>query len=565
MDKKTLESFGFAKSVRVGRLVKGEYTYEDEIIFRKNDGEKSTILVPIAHLHERKHILPRLQNADAMLPTDPADIERLLGALRNTIPGQRQTELPSCGWIGAPRPEAYAVGPMVIGAAPEGARTPWQTLGSAIGPSRMGLTGTADEWTREVASLARFSSSMILSLGCAFAAPLLRLLELPSRIFVLTGKRRSGKTSASLLAASVIGTAREEDLLTWSTTGNRLGERLPWHNDSLLVLDDLKSLPERSDDDKIRAFDQFCYEIASGRTKERYKDTHATEWKTVVLTQNESLLDAMSRAPRAGGAQARGIDVPIFAEGTSHIFDLWRPLDEGELDSSEGRSRWFARIAQNCAAFHGSAIEKYIGHILTDLDGSTSLVRKSMDMFVAHAVTHNDGDDVRDLARSFSILYGGLVLAEHAGLVPWDRKHSGRAIMKCFRRARAVFRDDAFELQNGLNALRAALIALDDVRNHDDLVWIDFEKVLGFRDMRSQPSSAIIKNDAYNALFDSDAQQRLVTRYLLEQGHLRRSDSSSSGKKPEPMRQFSWPDGKRRRSLQISLDAVPGPDSKTGA
>jgi len=553
MDKKTLESFGFAKPVRIGRLVKAEYTYEDEITFPKNDGELGSISVPIAHLHERKHILPRLQNADAVLPTEPPDVEKLLGALRNVIPERRHTELPSCGWIGGPRPEAYAVGPKVLGAAPEGAVTPWRISGTTRGPSRMGSSGSVEDWTSQVASLARFSSPMILAIGCGFAAPLLRLLQLPSRIFVLTGKRRTGKTSASVLAASMNGTARAEDLLTWSTTGNRLGERLPWHNDSLLVLDDLKSLPERNDDEKIRTFDQFCYEIASGRTKERYKDTHVTEWKVIVLTQYEALLDEMSRTGRAGGAQARGIDVPIFAEGHTHIFDWWCPGDEGELDSSEGRSRWFASVAQNCAAFHGAAIEKYIDHILGNLDGSISLVQDCMDLFVQHAVTREDGDDVRDLARSFAVLYGGLALAEQACLIPWDRKRSAQAVMRCFKRARAVFRDETLDLQNGLKTLDGALNALPVVLRNDDIQWIDFNTTAGFQDMRSQPSSATIKNDAYNGLFDSEAQRRRVTQFLLETGRLRRADSSCSSKKIEPMKQFKWPDGNRRRSFEITL------------
>src|SRR5207302_8225939 len=69
--------------------------------------------------------------------------------------------------------------------------------------TRYGCKGTLEDWKQGVASLAAYSSRLTLALSSAFAAPVLRFVDVEPGGFHLSGESSKGKTTCLLAATSV--------------------------------------------------------------------------------------------------------------------------------------------------------------------------------------------------------------------------------------------------------------------------------------------------------------------------------------------------------------------------
>jgi hypothetical protein len=97
----------------------------------------------------------------------------------------------------------------------------------------------------------------------------------------------------------------------------------------------------------------------------------------------------------------------------------------------------------------------------------------------------------------------------------------------------------------GMKELKARLQALPKSPgiNRNDWPSID-----GFREPLQTKTRCIIKTDKFNRIFDNALQRKIVMEELEQRNFITRSRSQ------EYQAQFVWPDGKRRRSLEIYWD-----------
>jgi hypothetical protein len=93
------------------------------------------------------------------------------------------------------------------------------------------LKGTSKSWLLSVGTMATKSSSMMLTISCSFAAPLLRIANEPSFGICLAGKTGGGKTTVTAAASSVFAVGEMGQLLTWNATLAGLEPTLRAHND----------------------------------------------------------------------------------------------------------------------------------------------------------------------------------------------------------------------------------------------------------------------------------------------------------------------------------------------
>lgn len=170
----------------------------------------------------------------------------------------------------------------------------------------------------------------------AFAAPLLRPLQLPNFAVHLFGDSSRGKTSMLKIAASVYGAPSSEAwVASWNSTLVGMEYRAAGLCDLPLCYDEAGAV-----DAKI--LEQSIYLLVNGTGRTRGARTGGTRetpsWRTIVLSTGEKLT-ADSRAP--SGAQARVLPLYVSAFG---------PLSASEIDE----------LRQQCEQHHGCAGRAWI-------------------------------------------------------------------------------------------------------------------------------------------------------------------------------------------------------------
>ena len=293
------------------------------------------------------------------------------------------------------------------------------------------------------------------AISVAFGAPLLTLLGRQSFTINLFGPSAAGKSIATLAAASVIGIARPEDLISWKVTNARLEERLAEFNVTRsFLIDDLNTLAGTYRENISSRICDLAYSIAQGNETGRSAAYTVTRggrqraWTSIVLTSSEIAvrdMAAKSNTERQQGEARRLIDVPAVFSGLDHIFDA---EPDRRPDSN------FAAIVEAIGKNHGKVFRQYIKSLIEKGASLPATVSKHVDYFVNYACLASDGSIARDVAQKFGVLYAGGVLGIECGALPWTKMELRTALKKSFVGARELLPDKGVVLRQGLAALK---------------------------------------------------------------------------------------------------------------
>ena len=425
---------------------------------------------------------------------------------------------------------------------------------------RLSVAGDWKRWRSTVGKAAGLSSILMCSVCTAFAAPLLSLAGCQSFMICIVGPSRSGKSIATLAAGSVIGIGKAADLVTWNITDARLEQRLSGFNDCVFPIDDLMALRDQKDRDRYLRIQAIAYKLAQGWATARHdsftqgRGGNHSGWLTIALTSNEVSIRDLARKvglERQRGEAIRLIDLPAFDDGQDHIFDrMPRKLSAAAM--VEWKRQKFAEIAEACEANHGAPYRRYVTSLIAMGPRLAPFVQSRISHFIRHVRDSQDTDLSRDIAKRFAILYAGGMLARRAGLVGWNSKELLAAIRNCYVKARAMLPDDGELLRTGLEILAQKLAALPVVSSHN-VAQFDkkrCEALDGFKGLG--PVSFIIKRHVFDSLFVSRQQTELVEVWLLKNDRLAKAlPKRGRSNAPVPKEQHIWPDGERRRSLEV--------------
>jgi uncharacterized protein (DUF927 family) len=412
--------------------------------------------------------------------------------------------------------------------------------------------GSVQGWNKTVASVASGSSLMMCALCSAFAGPLLSIIGQESFGICIFGKTRKGKTVTTLAAGSVIGIGEKTNLLSWRLTNSNLEERLPEFNDSIFVIDDLQGLRESDRYGRIR---EFAYMLAQGQGTGRhssYVKKHGGEhnqWRSIILTSAEYSISDLARkanTERQGGELLRLIDLPSVDDANETVFDRSPARSEAAFE------RRMEKLIEACKANQGVPFIAFVESLLKRKN-LERFVRKRVDYFFGRAVGANDGPISRDIARKFAVLYAAGCLASAAEIVSWSRTEIRDAVLTCFHRARRLIRDDRVLLEEGLLIVERRLQTLP-VFGKQSKSKFDFdycENIAGFTKTNDNGRQvSLLKRDDFENLFSSRQQAHLVESALLANRRLTCA-KLKRGSHTEAKKQHRWPDGERRRSLEI--------------
>lgn len=407
--------------------------------------------------------------------------------------------------------------------------------------------GTSNAWLRSVGMLARKSSGMMLTTCCSFAAPLLRIANEQSFGFCLAGKTGGGKTTATLVGSSVGGAGQIDQLLTWNATLAGLEPSLRSHNDCLMVVDDLNKMPVASEKEKYHSTNNFAHNLGTGSTKRRspaFDDgsDNGEQYRVISLTSAEATIAELAAkcGEQRGGDARRLIDVPIYLDGLDHIFD--RVPNAGQLSQSE-LQQLFSAVHTACAQEHGEIFAQYVRFLIRSRSKLPDKIVKHMKRFRANATGRTDGIVYADIIRKFGLVYAGGALAIEGVGLPWKRAELLNAVAKCCDAALDTLSTEQRTLEAGWKLLKARLMSLPRTSTVERS---EYSSIDGYVEQKPDRYRCVIKNDKFNRMFSNPLQRKMVMDKLARLGWITLSRSQ------ENQGQFIWPDGVRRRSLEIN-------------
>jgi hypothetical protein len=411
--------------------------------------------------------------------------------------------------------------------------------------------GTSRSWLQSVGSVATKSSGMMLTTCCSFASPLLRIANEQSFGLCLAGKTGGGKTTATLVASSILSTGQIDQLQTWNATLAGLEPVLRSHNDCLLIVDDLNKMPVASVKEKHHSTKNFAHNLGTGSTKLRSlafdeSSNNGGQYRVISLTSAETTIAELAAkcGEQRGGDARRLIDVPIYFDGLDHIFD--RVPEADQLSQSELQSL-YSSIQASCAKNHGVIFARYIRFLIGSRTNLQDRIAKHTERFRTRMTDNATTVVHTDIIRKFGLIYAGGALAIEGVGLPWKQPELLQAIVKCCNAALHTISSKERNLEAGWKSLKTRLMALPRSGTVKPNAWVIVD---GYVEQKHDRYRCVIKMDKFNRTFANPLQRSLVMDELVRRDWITHSRSNQS------QGQFIWPDGVRRRSIEINWGRV---------
>ena len=303
------------------------------------------------------------------------------------------------------------------------------TLTSGSAEATYSVAGTLAEWQTEVAARCPGNSRLVLAVSASFAAMLLHPLGLENGGVHIVGPSSSGKTTALRAAASVFG--GERYVQRWRATDNGLEGVAAFHNDTLLVLDELAQADPRRVGD-------VAYMLANGQGKVRADRTGEARprksWRLLFLSSGETTL---AQHMAAGGVRVRAgqevrfVDLPADAGKGLGLFeslhDAATPAEFAQSLSKAAMRLYGAaarEFAEKCIEHHND-LRDLLGPQIEQI--ADSLIRDS------GLTTEEVGGQVTRVASRFALIAAAGELATSLDITGWKLGEAEQAVRACMR------------------------------------------------------------------------------------------------------------------------------------
>lgn len=550
-------------------IAEDEATREFTVVieFRDIDGQIRQIEQPKSALREVGALRQALDNAGADLSLKDS-VNRSAIQKLSVLDGsaKRWKHAASVGWRDGHR--AFVMHDRVIGTARGEALIFPPRNPSGHHKFQLTCKGRHKDWMSAVAKPAQHSSCAVLGICMALASPLLDIVDYHSFGILLSGHSKAGKSTALVVAASVIGFASEKDLPNFRTTDTGLGELPSSFNDMLVPLNELGLLKGTAKNRYERIRD-WAYGFAEGRGTTYSKFvTHdgkavSHRWRALGLGTGEETFEEISSAAgeiRATGEAIRWIDLSATRNSSPDIFDRC-PEDVAIKDRTEWSKRQCQRLRQAVADNHGMAFDHFVKRVIKRRRTIRTLIKPLIDEFVVLAAGKAGDQALHHMANCFGLIRAAGILGVRFGTLPYSERLVDRCIMRCFQAARSGLRTESELLRSGLRRLRAKLkspsmIKVDGTKKSRADA---FKKADGYVEKASSTSMATIRAEKFKNWFDDPRQPALVLRWLQARHALptkptlpTKSGNGIVWAESQPQ----WPHGSRPRSIVINL--IPG-------
>jgi len=291
-------------------------------------------------------------------------------------------------------------------------------------------SGTLDGWKRRVAGTLGASSAGIVAIAAALAPSLLEVSGLSEAfILILAGRSSTGKSLVQTAAMSVQGAARRDSMVPPNLSERALEEIGAGVHQLLFVLDDLSNLSQVSDVRKVARW--LTYHFCAGGGKAVSTTMSSTlpfeRFRSIGLISYEftsAEIAAQAGTKRLPGETVRMLDLHPHAQ--LGVFD--------RLPRARSPAKTAKALERAMAVHYGVALPAFL-HWLAAQDEKAlgQDLRRHMREF-KRAMGPLDAIHAR-AADKFGFLFGVLILARRAGVIPWSRKRCLSAVRRSCRQA----------------------------------------------------------------------------------------------------------------------------------
>ena len=292
------------------------------------------------------------------------------------------------------------------------------------------VRGTLPEWREHVGSKAIGNSRLSLAISTAFAAPLLALTDMENGGFHFKGLTSVGKTTIQVAAGSVFGGGGIRGFVrTWNATANGVEAMCHLHNDSCLMLDEIKQIDPKNAENVVY---MICNAMGKNRMTRQITARTSLSWRVLFLSSGElGLAEHVQAAGNKaasikGGADVRLINIPADAGKGMGAFE-----DLHGASSAGGFAKALVRASKE---YYGTPIRAFVRELIDDLENAMEVVRDTMDRFMADLEEDIQGaaPEVRRALGRFALVAAAGELATQYGITGWSAGDAREAAKVCF-------------------------------------------------------------------------------------------------------------------------------------
>lgn len=446
------------------------------IEFPNREGKTVQMLVPAGELtaNPRKVHL-ELGNRGYMF-TDADHGKRVVKKLAAESPARHVLVTKVPGWHG----RHYILPDEVI--------SPEEEDGSAIhfdrnSPVKLGAfvqRGSLDVWKSQVASAARYSTRIRLTISLAFAAPILWLLKGKSIGLAIVGLSSKGKTLCLRTGASVVGLIGANGLTTFNGSLSAVEQQLLGHRDAFCPLDEIGAI-EGSPKEVAALLKTLAFGIVGGGRRERASQYEAAvsavkaDTRFIVGMTSETSLAAIARSAevrRARGEGLRILEIPAYGPQALDVLDTEAAAKKFGTDVS-ARGHYAEALERACEANQGVAKREFLRRVVDD-PLATAKLEDAVKVFRAEASAVLPMESwERRLTNSVAPAYAAAVLAIEYEILPWKVAATRKALLQCLtdmiQHHRSFQHDQQGDVRNEPTDDELVALFLDHVKSPVDL------------------------------------------------------------------------------------------------
>ena len=418
--------------IAIGRTAKNQ-GYSSLLEWEDIDGNTHQEIISQADLEgEAKDVRRMLADGGLRLKSKSGSIDYLIDYLRSCAPDRRFIIVDRFGWHKNKDGKLFfALKDKVIGQSQE------EIIFNSTAPDEalpaLEVSGTAEEWRDNVANLCNYSTRATLGVCMAFAAPMARLLDVPTFGIHLKGKTSRGKSTVACIASSVYGRFSSYKK-SWQGTQTGMEGLAYNYNDLLLPLDEISNIDPKDVSNVIYAIGN---EVDKNRGAKNGLNRTTKTWREVVLSTGEETVTEMLR--KANLKAQAGLEVRMPSINAQATDDEEMGVNES-FPAGYNAQSYKELLEGNCKKYHGAVFERWIEFLITlDPDNLREEYTRFRDSFIQEYRPTNQN---RRIANNFAFVAFAGELATGAGLTGWEmeRETSGHswareAVGICFKSA----------------------------------------------------------------------------------------------------------------------------------
>lgn len=285
------------------------------------------------------------------------------------------------------------------------------------------VSGSLKDWQENVAKYAAGNSRVLLALGTAFAAPLLRLANVENGGFHLFGDSGDGKTTSALIGNSVW--CSKDGKESWNRTALYITNAACSRNDCFMFLDEI------GEQKNLKDIAQAAYSLGNGENRGRAdkngKNKAVIKFKTLIFSTGEHPLDVYVKSgdPNLWNT-GQSVRLPSLTANAGKGYGMFDTI-HGFKDATE-----FAKhLNENTAQYYGIAGREFVAAVQAD----TRIIEK-IEQYSATFENSVNADrfisQVRRVLQRFALVYAALELATQYGITGFQAGASLELLQSCF-------------------------------------------------------------------------------------------------------------------------------------